>query len=340
VLFERLGLKPTKKTSTGWSTDVSVLTRLADEHELPRQLLEYRQLAKLLSTYVEALPRLVNPATGCLHTSFNQAVAATGRLSSTDPNLQNIPIRTERGRRIREAFVPRVEGWTILAADYSQIELRLMAHFAGEDALIGAFRNGEDIHRRTAAIVHGVGLDEIGDEQRRSAKAINFGILYGMGARALGQQIGVKTREAQAFIDDYFERLPRVREWIDATVERAREEGEVRTLYGRRRKLPELQSKDPRQKAFGERIAVNTPIQGTAADLIKLAMIRLDRRIRETELPVRMLLQVHDELVFEVEDGRRDEVAEVVRTEMEGVADLAVPLKIDWGFGPNWAEAH
>lgn len=340
VLFEKLGLTPTKKTSTGWSTDVGVLTNLAEEHELPRKLLEYRQLSKLLSTYVEALPRLVHPDTGCLHTSYNQAVAATGRLSSTDPNLQNIPIRTERGRRIREAFVPREKGWSILAADYSQIELRLMAHFADEGSLIESFRHGEDIHRRTAAIVNGVDLDEVTDEMRRSAKAINFGILYGMGARALGQQIGVKARQAQEFIDGYFERLPRVRAWIDATIETARREGEVRTMYGRRRKLPELESKDPRQKAFGERIAVNTPIQGTAADLIKLAMIRLDRRIAADRLPARMLLQVHDELVFEVEDSAREEVATIVKSEMEHVADLAVPLSVESGFGANWAQAH
>jgi DNA polymerase-1 len=340
ILFEKLGLAPTKKTSTGWSTDVSVLTGLAEEHELPRQLLDYRQLSKLLSTYVEALPKLVNPATGCVHTSYNQAVAATGRLSSTDPNLQNIPIRTERGRRIREAFVPREKGWTILAADYSQIELRLMAHFAGEPSLIDSFREGEDIHRRTAAIVNGVGLDEVTDEMRRSAKAINFGILYGMGARALGQSIGVKAKEAQAFIDGYFERLPRVRAWIDSTIERAKADEEVRTLYGRRRKLPELRSKDPRQKAFGERIAVNTPIQGTAADLIKIAMIRLDERIRREGLPVRMLLQVHDELVFEVDERHRDEIRSLVCAEMEQVAELAVPLAVDAGFGANWAEAH
>jgi len=340
VLFEELGLKPTKKTRTGWSTDVDVLTKLADDHELPRKLLDYRQLSKLLSTYAEALPRLVNPETGCVHTSYNQAVAATGRLSSTDPNLQNIPIRTERGRRIREAFVPRQQGWSILSADYSQIELRLMAHFAGEASLIEAFREGEDIHRRTAAIVNGVELDAVDDEMRRSAKAVNFGILYGMGARALGQQIGVSSKEAQLFIDGYFERMPRVRAWIDATIERAREEQEVRTLFGRRRKLPELRSKDPRQKAFGERIAVNTPIQGTAADLIKIAMIRLDRRIHTEELPTRMLLQVHDELVFEVDDTQRDAVRDVVREEMEGVAELAVPLLVEAGFGANWAEAH
>jgi DNA polymerase-1 len=340
ILFDKLGLKPIKKTSTGWSTDVSVLTKLAEEHDLPAKLLDYRQLAKLLSTYVEALPKLVNPSTGCVHTSYNQAVAATGRLSSTDPNLQNIPIRTERGRRIREAFVPREKGWSILSVDYSQIELRLMAHFAEEESLIESFREGEDIHRRTAAIVNGVELDGVTDDMRRSAKAINFGILYGMGARALGQSIGVKAKEAQAFIDEYFERLPKVRSWIDATIEQAREDEEVRTLYGRRRKLPELRSKAPRQKAFGERIAVNTPIQGTAADLIKIAMIRLDERIRRGGLPVRMLLQVHDELVFEVDDAHRDAVRQVVCEEMEQVADLSVPLAVEAGFGASWAEAH
>jgi len=340
ILFERLGLKPRKKTSTGYSTDVEVLTALAEEHELPAKLLEYRQLAKLLSTYVRSLPGLVHPRTGCVHTSFNQAVAATGRLSSTDPNLQNIPIRTEQGRRIREAFVPREKGWTLLAADYSQIELRLMAHFSGDEALIEAFRAGEDIHARTAALVNDVDLDGVTGEMRRAAKAINFGILYGMGARALAQSIGVKTKEAQGFIDGYFERLPKVRTWIDSTVETARAEGEVRTMFGRRRKLPELASKDPRQKSFGERIAVNTPIQGSAADLIKKAMIDLDARIESEGLPARMLLQVHDELVLEVPEESKEEMRDVVVDAMQDVASLAVPLAVDAGFGSTWATAH
>ena len=340
ILFQKLGLKPRRKTSTGYSTDVDVLTELAAEHELPARLLEYRQLSKLLSTYVQSLPKLVHPATGCVHTSFNQAVAATGRLSSTDPNLQNIPIRTEQGKRIREAFVPREAGWSLLAADYSQIELRLMAHFAGDEALIESFRAGEDIHARTAALVNGVELDGVTGEMRRAAKAINFGILYGMGARALGQSIGVSTKEAQGFIDEYFARLPRVREWIDATIARATEEREVRTMFGRRRRLPELASKDPRQKAFGERIAVNTPIQGSAADLIKKAMIDLDVRIESEGLPARMLLQVHDELVLEVRDDARESVRKVVVDAMQDVADLAVPLAVEAHFGANWAQAH
>ncbi len=340
ILFERLGLKPTKKTSTGYSTDVEVLTALATEHELPAKLLEYRQLSKLLSTYVQTLPKLVHPDTGCVHTSFNQAVAATGRLSSTDPNLQNIPIRTEAGRRIREAFVPREDDWSLLAADYSQIELRLMAHMSGDESLIQSFRAGEDIHARTAALVNGVDIDGVTGEMRRAAKAINFGILYGMGARALGQSIGVGQKEAKAFIDAYFEQLPKVRAWIDETVERATADREVRTMFGRRRRLPELASKDPRQRSFGERIAVNTPIQGSAADLIKKAMIDLDARIEREDLPARLLLQVHDELVLEVRDDARDAVRDVVVEEMEGVADLAVPLSVDAHFGATWAEAH
>ncbi len=339
ILFEKLGLKPLKKTATGHSTDVEVLTKLADEHPLPSVLLEYRQSAKLLSTYAEALPRLVNPETGCVHTSYNQAVAATGRLSSTDPNLQNIPVRSEQGRRIRRAFIPREEGWCMLAADYSQIELRLMAHFSGDEALLEAFRNGEDIHATTAAAVAGVSVDEVDAEMRGRAKAINFGILYGMGARALAQQISVSTKEAAKFIEAYFARFPRVRSFIDETVERARVEGEVRTILGRRRRLPELHSKQPQQRAFGERIAVNTPIQGSAADLIKVAMIRLDARIEREALPTRLLLQVHDELVLELEDSARDAVGAVVKEEMEGVFDLDVPLLVDLSFGANWAEA-
>ncbi len=339
VLFDRLGLSPKRKTSTGYSTDVGVLTALAEEHPLPAKLLEYRQFSKLLSTYVDALPRLVNPETGCVHTSFKQTVAATGRLSSADPNLQNIPIRTEAGRRIREAFVPRAKGWVMLAADYSQIELRLMAHFAQDEVFCESFRRGEDIHVRTAALVNHVEVDEVDSDMRRRAKAINFGILYGMGARALAQQIGVSTKEAKGFIDAYFERLPRVKEFIEECVARAERDHEVRTLLGRRRPVPELQSRDPRQRSFGERIAVNTPIQGSAADLIKVAMIRLDQRMQREKVAARMLLQVHDELVFEVEEGVVDEFSAMVREEMEGVAELRVPLVVDLAHGPNWAEA-
>jgi DNA polymerase-1 len=339
ILFERLKLPPGRKTSTGYSTDVGVLTRLSELHELPKKLLDYRQFAKLLSTYVEALPKLVNPETGCVHTSFKQTVAATGRLSSVDPNLQNIPIRTESGRRIREAFVPREDGWLMLAADYSQIELRLMAHFAEDEVLVEAFRRGEDIHARTAALVNHVDLKAVDSDMRRRAKAINFGILYGMGARALGRQIDVSTKEAKGFIEEYFARLPRVREFLDECVERAERDHEVRTMYGRRRPVPELQSRDPRQRSFGERIAVNTPIQGSAADLIKLAMIHLDARMQRESLPARMLLQVHDELVFEVDGDAVESFSEVVRQEMQNVAELRVPLLVDVAWGPNWAEA-
>jgi DNA polymerase-1 len=340
ILFEKLGLKPVKRTSTGYSTDVDVLTRLSDEHPLPAKLLEHRQAQKLLSTYVEALPKLVHPQTGCVHTSYSQAVAATGRLSSTDPNLQNIPVRSESGRKIRAAFVPRQPGWSLLAADYSQIELRLAAHFSQDEVLLNSFLRGEDIHARTAALVAGVEMDAVDPDMRRRAKAINFGILYGMGARALAQQLGIKSKEAQEFIDQYFARLPSLRDWIDRTIATAREQKEVRTLLGRRRRLPELVSTDPRQRAFGERIAVNTPVQGSAADLIKLAMLRIDERIEAAGHPVLMLLQVHDELVFEVRDDFLDEAAALVRDEMEGVGDLSVPLVVDCSVGANWAMAH
>jgi DNA polymerase I len=339
ILFDKIGLTPKKKTSTGYSTDVSVLTALAGEHPLPAKLLDYRQFSKLLSTYVEALPKLVHPETGCVHTSFKQSVAATGRLSSADPNLQNIPIRTESGRRIREAFVPREEGWIILAADYSQIELRLMAHFSKDEAMCEAFRQGEDIHKRTAALVNHVELDAVDSDMRRRAKAINFGILYGMGARALGQQIEVSTKEAKGFIDEYFARLPRVKDFIEECVAKAERDREVRTLFGRRRPVPELSSSDPRQRSFGERIAVNTPIQGSAADLIKIAMIHLDSRMQQEKVAARMLLQVHDELVFEVDAAESASFAEVVRHEMESVAELMVPLVVDLAQGPNWAQA-
>ena len=342
VLFspDRLGLKPMRRTTTGFSTDVDVLTQLANAHPLPAKLLEHRQIQKLLSTYVEALPKLVHPSTQAVHTSYNQAVAATGRLSSSDPNLQNIPIRSALGRRIREAFLPRQEGWLLLAADYSQIELRLMAHFSADEALCEAFRRGEDIHARTAAIVNGVELAAVDSDMRRRAKAINFGILYGMGARALGQSLGISTKDAQRFIDQYFERFARVRTWIDASIQTAHESREVRTILGRRRRLPELGSAEPRQRAFGERIAINTPIQGSAADLIKLAMLRIDAGVREADLPLHMLMQVHDELVFELPESDLARAEEFVREAMQNVLELRVPLVVDLAHGRNWAKAH
>ena len=340
ILFGKLELKPIKKTATGWSTDVTVLTALAAEHELPAAVLEHRQVAKLQSTYVEALPRLVEPGTNLVHTSYNQAVAATGRLSSSDPNLQNIPVRTELGRRIRRAFVPRDPDHVFLSADYSQVELRLLAHLAADPGLLAAFGDGADVHRRTAALINGVTKDEVTGEMRSAAKAINFGVIYGMGARALARQLGVKVKEAAAFIETYFETYPGVRDFIDETRDQARRDGYVTTLLGRRRLLPDINSENNRIRSFQERVAVNTPIQGTAADLIKLAMLRVQADLDERDLRSLLLLQVHDELVLEVP---RDEVAEVtdlVRDGMAGVHELAVPLVVDIHTGANWAEAH
>jgi DNA polymerase-1 len=340
ILFEKLRLAPLKKTSTGWSTDVSVLSELAERHPLPALVLEHRQVAKLQGTYVDALSELVDPATGLVHTSFNQAVAATGRLSSSDPNLQNIPVRTELGRLIRRAFVPRSPANVFLSADYSQIELRLLAHLSGDASLQAAFRDGVDVHRRTAALIARVAEPEVTTEMRRRAKAINFGVVYGMGARALARQTGVTTREATHFIDSYFATYPGVKAWIAATREQARRERMVATLLGRRRLLPEIDSRSDRTRALQERIAVNTPIQGTAADLIKLAMIRLDRRLREAGGTSLLLLQVHDELLLEVPRAEVASVTTLVRDCMEKVWELAVPLVVDVHCGDNWAEAH
>ncbi len=340
ILFEKMGLKPTKKTSTGWSTDVSVLTNLADEHELPALILEYRQVAKLQNTYVETLPELVHPETGLIHTSYNQAVAATGRLSSSDPNLQNIPIRTALGREIRRAFVPRHEDNVFLSADYSQVELRLLAHLADDPGLLAAFREGADVHRRTAALIAGVAEDAVDADMRSRAKAINFGVIYGMGARALARQIGVKVKEASAFIETYFETYPGVKTFIENTHAQAHRDGYVETLSGRRRLLPEIDSPNNRTRSFQERVAVNTPIQGTAADLIKLAMLRISGALANTGSGALLLLQVHDELVLEVPEAELAETKELVRVGMEGAMELKVPLLVDMHSGANWAEAH
>ncbi len=339
ILFEKLGLKPIKKTATGWSTDVTVLERLAEEHELPRLILEHRQVAKLQGTYVTALPGLTDQD-DLIHTSYNQAVAATGRLSSSDPNLQNIPIRTELGRQIRRAFVPRRPDHVFLSADYSQVELRLLAHLSGDAALRQAFGDGADVHRRTAALIADVPEEQVTADMRSRAKAINFGVIYGMGARALAAQIGVPTAEAAAFIEQYFATYPGVRAFIDQVKERARQEGWVATMLGRRRLLPDILSQNNRVRSFQERIAVNTPIQGTAADLIKLAMLRLDRALREARSPALMLLQVHDELVLEVPAAAREETAALVTEAMEGALELTVPLVVEVHAGENWREAH
>jgi DNA polymerase-1 len=338
VLFERLGLstRGVRRGKTGLSTDVDVLTRLAAEHPLPAKILEYRGLSKLLSTYVEALPALVDPRTGRLHTSFNQTVAATGRLSSSDPNLQNIPIRTEEGRRIRAAFVA-APGHVLVSADYSQVELRLLAHLADDERLAAGFRAGDDVHARTAADVFG---DRPLAEGRRLAKVINYGIVYGMGAARAARELGVSTAAAAAYIEEYFRRYAGVRRFIDATVREARERGYVTTILGRRRYLPELNARDSAVRQFAERAATNTPIQGSAADLIKLAMLTVHRRLRERGLGARLLLQVHDELVLEAPAGEAAAVVALVREAMEGVWPLRVPLRVDVRSGANWAEAH
>jgi len=341
VLFDELNLAPGKKTrkKSGYSTDVEVLTELAVGHELPAEVLNYRTLSKLLSTYVDALPQLINPATGRVHTSFNQTVTATGRLSSSDPNLQNIPVRTEEGRRIRAAFVPE-PGRLILSADYSQIELRVLAHYSEDPGLRRAFLDNEDIHTRTAAEIFNVFPEMVNQEMRRQAKAINFGIVYGLQAFGLAKQLGIDRKEAQGYIEEYFKRYAGVKRFIDETLIEARKTGYVTTLLGRRRALPELRSKNYQARSMAERMAVNTPIQGTAADLIKLAMLNVDQALKKKGLKAQMILQVHDELVFEVAEDEIEETARLVRREMEGVFTLSVPLVVEVNSGRSWAEAH
>jgi len=339
VLFNRLGLPVLKKTSTGPSTDASVLQELADAgHAIPNLLMEYRELAKLESTYLDALPQMVNPESGRLHTSFNQTVAATGRLSSSDPNLQNIPIRRELGRDIRKGFIPRT-GWTLLGADYSQIELRLLAHLSGDGAFVEAFKAGGDIHRQTASIIFDVPLDKVSSEMRARAKTINFATIYGQGAHALSRQLKIEHGEAKEFIRLYFERFRGIREYLDSMVEFARAHGYVQTIFNRRRYIPELREKNFNTRAFGERTAANSPIQGSAADLIKIAMIRIDKALTDGGFSGKMLLQVHDELVFEVPPEELSSIQDVVKHEMEHAAQLSVPLVVDLGTGTNWLEA-
>jgi DNA polymerase-1 len=338
ILFTRLGLPVLKKTSTGPSTDATVLQELADSgHTLPTLLMEYRELAKLESTYLDALPAMVNPHTGRLHTSFNQTVAATGRLSSSDPNLQNIPIRRELGRDIRRGFIPR-SGWTLLAADYSQIELRLLAHLSSDPAFVEAFNAGGDIHRQTAAIIFDVKLEDVTSEMRARAKTINFATIYGQGAHALSRQLKIDHAEAKDFIAKYFERFRGIRNYLDSMVEFAKENGYVTTLFGRRRYIPELRERNFNIRAFGERTAANSPIQGSAADLIKIAMIRIDEALRKGQHAAKMLLQVHDELVFEVPPDEMSAVQTLVKQEMEHAAQLSVPLVVDIGTGANWLD--
>jgi DNA polymerase-1 len=339
ILFEKLKLPVQKKTKTGYSTDAEVLEKLAGEHPLIDKLLEYRMLTKLKSTYLDGMAGIINKQTGRVHTTFNQTVTATGRLSSSEPNLQNIPVRTEVGRKIRELFVPDASYAYLLSADYSQIELRVLAHIAGDDSLIDAFRHNKDIHTATASEVFGVAESAVTAEMRSRAKAVNFGIVYGISDYGLSRDIGVSRKEAGMYIDSYFDRYPGVKKFIDNMIADARGKGYVTTMFGRRRYLPEIHSTNFNQRAFAERTAMNTPIQGTAADIIKKAMVEVHRRMAAAGLKSRVLLQVHDELVLEVAADEVKQVSVLVREAMEGAVTLSVPLVTDVKTGKNWAEA-
>lgn len=341
ILFEKMGLPVVKKTPSGTpSTNEEVLQELALDYPLPKLILEYRGLAKLKSTYTDKLPKMINPSTGRVHTSYHQAVTATGRLSSTDPNLQNIPIRNEEGRRIRQAFVAPA-GYKILAVDYSQIELRIMAHLSGDQALLDAFRDGKDIHAATAAEIMGVSIDQVSSEQRRRAKAVNFGLIYGMSAFGLAKQLGIPRGEAQAYMDKYFERYPGVMQYMEDTRSAAADKGYVETIFGRRLHLPEIKSRNGMRRKAAERAAINAPMQGTAADIIKKAMLLVDQWIQEEgNGRVKLLMQVHDELVFEVEESSLSEIESKVQKLMEFAAELKVPLVAEAGHGDNWDQAH
>ena len=340
LLYDELKLPVTLKTPTGQpSTNEEALAALANQHELPRLILDYRTLAKLRSTYTDKLPEQVNPRSGRVHTSYHQAVAQTGRLSSSDPNLQNIPIRTEEGRRIRQAFVAP-DGYKILAADYSQIELRIMAHLSGDASLSAAFHGNQDVHRATAAEVFGLPPEQVDANQRRAAKAINFGLMYGMSAFGLARQLGIARGEAQNYIQRYFERYPDVQAFMQATREQAHRDGFVETLFGRRLYLNEIHSRNQGLRAGAERAAINAPMQGTAADIIKRAMIAVDAWLQTQSDAARMVMQVHDELVFEVREDQVEMITAGVRGRMAGAAELSVPLIVDIGVGANWDEAH
>ncbi|MGH8322019.1 MAG: DNA polymerase, partial [Gammaproteobacteria bacterium] len=340
ILFEKMQLPVLRKTPGGQpSTAEDVLEELAAEFELPKVILEYRGLNKLKSTYTDKLPEQVSPQTGRVHTSYHQAVAATGRLSSSDPNLQNIPVRTAEGRRIRQAFIAPKDH-KILAADYSQIELRIMAHLSGDAGLLGAFEKGMDIHRATAAEVFGVAPNLVSDDQRRSAKAINFGLIYGMSAFGLAKQLGIERAAAQAYVELYFARYPGVKKFMDRTREIAREQGYVETVFGRRLYLPDIRARNAQVRQYAERTAINAPMQGTAADIIKRAMIAVHRWLKDSGTPARMIMQVHDELVFEVKQSELDTLKHEAPKLMAGAAQLKVPLVVDVGVGSNWDEAH
>ncbi|RMG57268.1 MAG: DNA polymerase I, partial [Deltaproteobacteria bacterium] len=337
LLFEKLGLPPVKRTKTGYSTDISVLEELSPLHEVPRLIIRHRMLAKLKSTYVDVLPGLVDPRTGRIHTSFHQTTTATGRLSSSNPNLQNIPIRTEEGRKIRDAFVAE-EGYFFLGADYSQIELRVLAHLSGDETLKEIFHEGRDVHTETAVALFGVGKGEVTPEMRRQAKVVNFGIIYGMSPYGLSRELKIGQKEAREYIESYFSRYPGVREFIDETIEKAKETGYVETLFGRKRRLPDLSSRNQNLRQAAERMAINTPVQGTAADIIKLSMIRLHHRLLERGLDAHLVLQIHDELVLEVREESLEEAKEILRDSMENVVELSVPLTVDLKWGRTWGE--
>jgi DNA polymerase-1 len=339
ILFEKLGLRTIKKIKTGYSTNIDVLEQLALEHELPKEIIEYRGLSKLKSTYVDALPKLVNSKTGRIHTSFNQTVTATGRLSSSDPNLQNIPIRGQWGRRIREAFIAD-KGNLLLSSDYSQIELRVFAHLSKDEGLIEAFNIDGDIHTRTACELYDVLPEKVNSEMRRSAKTVNFGIVYGISPYGLSQQLRIHPDEAKHFIDTYFARHSGVKHYIDSLIHEAGSSGYVTTLSGRKRAIPELMSTNRNIRQLGERLATNSPIQGSAADIIKISMINIWKRLSEGKFKSRMLLQVHDELLFEVPETETESMQKLVREEMENAVKLIIPLKVDVGTGKNWADAH
>jgi DNA polymerase-1 len=340
ILFERQGLPVIKKTASGApSTDEEVLTKLAEDYPLPRLILDWRGLAKLKSTYADKLPRMVNPRTGRVHTSYSQAVAVTGRLASSEPNLQNIPIRTPEGRRIREAFIAP-DGYRIVSADYSQIELRIMAHLSDDESLLKAFAAGEDVHRATAAEIFGIGATEVSSEQRRYAKVINFGLIYGMSAFGLAANLGIERDAARQYIERYFTRYPGVRRFMDETRIKAREQGYVETVFGRRLWLAEINSPSGPRRAAAERAAINAPMQGTAADLIKMSMIAVQSWLDQSSLASRLIMQVHDELVLEVPEAEIDVVRHGLDRLMTGVATLKVPLEVETGIGNNWEQAH
>ncbi len=340
ILYEKLGLSPGKRTSKGQlSTDADVLEKLRDRHPIVDALLSYRELSKLKSTYLDALPPLVSPADGRIHTTYNQVGASTGRLSSVNPNMQNIPVRGELGRQIRRAFIPGSADRVLLVADYSQIELRVLAHLSGDEALHEAFASGTDIHAATAGKVFGLPPEQVDPELRRRAKVVNYGLAYGMNAYGLASRMGIAPDEAQEFIDAYFAGFPKIREFLDRQVSRASAEGFTATILGRRRYLPELQSANPRVRDMGRRMALNAPIQGSAADVLKLAMIKVDRELAESQLDCLMVLTVHDELVFDVAEGARERAGDVVKGAMESAYPLTVPLQADLGWGSNWAEA-